>query len=108
MDKSESTKNPPVAYLLELESKRKIPITTPRCQVGRDPDNEIVISDDNSVSRVHFVITYDGGQYKVEDQSRHGTYINGNQVAEAEPINDGDVLKAGASLFWVVFEHESD
>ena len=93
------------AFLVDLVSNRKIPITTPRCKVGRDDLNDIVISGDQSISRFHFVITKENNQYLVQDgKSRHGTFLNGNQITVPEPIHDGDVLKVGVSLFWFVIE----
>jgi pSer/pThr/pTyr-binding forkhead associated (FHA) protein len=98
----------PTAFLVDLVSNRKIPITTPRCKVGRDDLNDIVISGDQSISRFHFVITKDSDQYMVQDsKSRHGTFLNGNQIAGPIPINDGDVLKVGVSLFWFVIENQT-
>lgn len=98
----------PTAFLVDLVSNRKIPITTPRCKVGRDDLNDIVISGDQSISRFHFVITKDSDQYMVQDsKSRHGTFLNGNQIAGPIPINDGDVLKVGVSLFWFVIENQA-
>lgn len=103
MEKNDSA--PPTAFLVDLVSNRKIPITTPRCRVGRDDLNDIVISGDQSISRFHFIITYENGQYQTQDaKSRHGTFLNGNQIGGPEPINDGDVLKIGVSLFWFVIE----
>lgn len=98
----------PTAFLVDLVSNRKIPITTPRCKVGRDDVNDIVISGDQSISRFHFVISKDSDQYMVQDsKSRHGTFLNGNQIAGPIPINDGDVLKVGVSLFWFVIENQT-
>jgi pSer/pThr/pTyr-binding forkhead associated (FHA) protein len=94
------------AFLVDLVSNRKIPITTPRCKVGRDDLNDIVISGDQSISRFHFVITKESSEYFVQDgKSRHGTFLNGNQITSPEPIHDGDVLKVGVSLFWFVIEN---
>jgi pSer/pThr/pTyr-binding forkhead associated (FHA) protein len=94
------------AFLVDLVSNRKIPITTPRCKVGRDDLNDIVISGDQSISRFHFVIIKENNQYLVQDgKSRHGTFLNGNQIKDPEPIHDGDVLKVGVSLFWFVIEN---
>lgn len=104
MEKNESA-SVPTAFLVDLVSNRKIPITTPRCRVGRDDLNDIVISGDQSISRFHFIITYEDSQYYVQDaKSRHGTFLNGNQISGPEAINDGDVLKIGVSLFWFVIE----
>ncbi len=107
MEKNEAA-SVPTAFLVDLVSNRKIPITTPRCRVGRDDLNDIVISGDQSISRFHFIITYENGQYQVQDaKSRHGTFLNGNQIGGPEPINDGDVLKIGVSLFWFVIESQA-
>ena len=93
------------AYLVDLVTTRRIPITTVRCQVGRDELNDLVIAGDHSMSRYHFLLTEENSQYKVQDlNSRHGTFLNGKELLETEPIFDGDVLKAGASLFWFVIE----
>jgi pSer/pThr/pTyr-binding forkhead associated (FHA) protein len=90
---------------VDLVSNRKIPIATPRCRVGRDDLNDIVISGDQSISRFHFIISFENGEFTVQDaKSRHGTFLNGNQLTVSEPIKDGDVLKVGVSLFWFVVE----
>ena len=104
--KSEDASDNATAFLVDLVSNRKIPITAPRCKVGRDDLNDIVISGDQSISRFHFVITRENAQYLVQDgKSRHGTFLNGNQITAPEPIHDGDVLKVGVSLFWFVIEN---
>jgi pSer/pThr/pTyr-binding forkhead associated (FHA) protein len=93
-----------VAFLVDLEAKRKIPIITPECRVGRADENDIVIAD-TSVSRFHMVINYQDGKWLVANaQGRHGVFLNGNEVTTPEAINDGDVIKLGGALFWVVIE----
>ncbi len=104
-DSKSQSNSAPTAFLVDLVSNRKIPITTPRCRVGRDDLNDIVITGDQSISRFHFIINKEENQYSVQDaKSRHGTFLNGNQISGPEPINDGDVLKIGVSLFWFVIE----
>src|SRR5277367_2130652 len=106
LDNSDSTaEKPATAYLVDLVSNRKIPVSVPRCKAGRDDLNDIVITGDQSISRFHFVLTRENAQYFVQDnKSRHGTFLNGNQITGVEAINDGDVLKVGVSLFWFVIE----
>ncbi len=90
------------AYLIDLASNRKIPITTPSCRVGRDDLNDIVISGDNSISRFHFTISKVEDRYTIEDsKSQFGTFLNGKKIEGPEPIKDGDVLKIGVSLCWI-------
>lgn len=104
MDKEEGNTTP-TAFLVDLVSNRKIPVATPRCRVGRDDLNDIVISGDQSISRFHFIISYENDEFTVQDaKSRHGTFLNGNQITTPETIKDGDVLKVGVSLFWFVVE----
>lgn len=102
---NEEGNNTPTAFLVDLVSNRKIPVATPRCRVGRDDLNDIVISGDQSISRFHFIISYENDEFTVQDaKSRHGTFLNGNQITSPENIKDGDVLKVGVSLFWFVVE----
>ncbi len=102
---NEEGNNTPTAFLVDLVSNRKIPVATPRCRVGRDDLNDIVISGDQSISRFHFIISYENDEFTVQDaKSRHGTFLNGNQITTPENIKDGDVLKVGVSLFWFVVE----
>ncbi len=49
--------------------------------LGRHTDNQLVLRD-NRVSRVHARIFAERGQYVIEDlNSRHGTWVNGEQIA---------------------------
>ncbi|MBX9670562.1 MAG: FHA domain-containing protein [Candidatus Obscuribacterales bacterium] len=104
---SSENSNSTAAFLLILESNRKIPVVAPECRLGRDDQNDIVISDDTSISRFHALITTKDGQYFVNDsKSRHGTFLNGNKLIEPARINDGDLLKIGSSIFWFVIEFD--
>ncbi|MBK7841302.1 MAG: FHA domain-containing protein [Candidatus Obscuribacter sp.] len=101
MENNQDGPKTPTAFLVDLVSNRKIPVATPRCRVGRDDLNDIVISGDQSISRFHFIISLDNDEFTVQDaKSRHGTFLNGNALTSPEPIKDGDVLKVGVSLFW--------
>ncbi len=93
------------AFLVDLVSNHKIRIPVPNCQIGRDETNDIVVSGDQSISRHHVNLVFEENQYYLEDNnSRHGTFLNGSQIKSREPINDGDVVKIGVSLFWFVVE----
>jgi len=109
MENNQDGPKTPTAFLVDLVSNRKIPVATPRCRVGRDDLNDIVISGDQSISRFHFIISLDNDEFTVQDaKSRHGTFLNGNALTSPEPIKDGDVLKVGVSLFWFVVESQSE
>jgi transcriptional regulator with GAF, ATPase, and Fis domain len=64
-------------------------------RVGRDPDNDLVLSD-RSVSRHHCLLAHEGGISRVLDHaSINGTFVNGRSV-EQEVLRSGDVLRAGS------------
>ncbi len=97
------------AFLLDLSSNKKIPVTVPKCRVGNDALNDIVIKGDQAISRFHFVISYADEKFSLQDStSAGGTFLNGNRITQTENIKDGDVLKIGFSLFWFVIENGND
>ncbi|HHL39816.1 MAG TPA: FHA domain-containing protein [Deltaproteobacteria bacterium] len=60
-------------------------------RIGRDPDNEIHLSD-RMVSRHHAVIRYCEGRFVAEDlASTNGTFHNGSRITTLE-LGDGDEL----------------
>ena len=100
MTTDESSEDPK-AYLVDLESKRRIPILPPFCSVGRHDSNAVVVPNDKSMSKQHFVITFEDGKYLIEDSnSSFGTFLNGNKLSERTALEDGDSVKAGNSMFW--------
>ncbi len=104
-DNGDGMQDTSTAYLVDLVSNHKIRIPTPACKVGRDEANDIVVSGDQSISRHHLTIINENNQYYIDDNdSRHGTFLNGSQIKTREVINDGDVVKIGVSLFWFVIE----
>ncbi len=55
--------------------------------------------DDSKLSREHTRVYYDGRCYRVEDQnSRNGTYLNGQRVSEPKMLKPGDQIKIGDTL----------
>ncbi len=60
--------------------KKRFSLTKEPVIIGRHPDCDIHI-DDGSVSRHHAQVTYEGGQYYVQDlNSRNGTYLNNSVI----------------------------
>jgi len=61
--------------------------------VGRDADCDMVISD-RQVSRRHASIMLEEGSYVLEDLgSKNGTFLNGQEVSEAQILSDGDEIQ---------------
>jgi pSer/pThr/pTyr-binding forkhead associated (FHA) protein len=69
--------------------------------IGRDATCDIQLPDDNSISRYHAVVEFDGEQCRVYDSdSANGTFINEQQVGtEGHPFAIGDALRVGSSMF---------
>lgn len=55
---------------------------------------------DRKASRQHCELTCDGGRWYVKDlKSRHGTYRNHNVIKGRTPVEDGDYLQIGNTVF---------
>ena len=67
--------------------------------LGRHPDCDIVL-DVQAVSRQHARILRTGADFYVEDmESRNGTFVNGEKIAERRLLRDNDRLKICNLLF---------
>jgi hypothetical protein len=88
---------PPSGAPIEFEQDRTL--------VGRDPTCAVVL-DDKSVSRRHALVERRGHAWHVVDQgSANGTFLDGEQVAEAE-LRDGQELRLGTLPLAVELESE--
>jgi hypothetical protein len=67
--------------------------------IGSDPQCDIVISGDSSVSSKHLTILYRMGVFKFKDElSTNGTFIN-EEFREDGTLADGDNVKLGNTIF---------
>lgn len=51
--------------------------------------------DEQGVSRNHAVIQREGNQFRLIDNSKYGTFVNGKQAGEGTFLRSGDVLEIG-------------
>ena len=66
--------------------------------IGRGPSADLQILDD-SISREHVVVLWDGDDFAVEDlQSTNGVRVNGKRVRSA-PLQHGDEIQIGQTRF---------
>jgi hypothetical protein len=71
------------------------PLLDSEYSLGRAPDNTISIAD-GSVSSRHARILRTPEGFVLEDlQSRNGTFVNGEQVANKRLLTDGDLIRLG-------------
>jgi class 3 adenylate cyclase len=79
--------------VVTLEDERS-PIT-----IGRRPDNDIALSWDSEVSRRHAHLLRTGkGWALVDDESRNGSFLNGERVTGEGSLSDGDVFRFGDTV----------
>jgi len=69
-------------------------VLKPISVVGRSSESDIQIFEP-SVSRKHFRLRFERGQFWLENESAQGTYVNGQPVAQWHPLKDGDYIQAG-------------
>lgn len=64
-------------------------------EIGRQPENQLVVRD-NRISRRHARISLADGRYLIEDlDSRSGVFLNGQRLTAAAPLTAGDQVDFG-------------
>ncbi len=88
--------NIPPAVLID-DSGQALPVGA-ECEIGRSPDNAVVLSDPR-VSRRHARIVFVQGRFFVVDMgSTTGTRVNGEHVHDQRALAHGDVLDLGGRI----------
>lgn len=86
---------PPSDAQLIVDGKRTVPLSSEIFNIGRHPDNDLVLGD-LRISRHHVQIRLRHGRYLLFDRhSRAGTYVNGQRVTEYM-LSSGDVIRLGS------------
>ncbi|MGH9720637.1 MAG: sigma 54-interacting transcriptional regulator [Bryobacteraceae bacterium] len=79
------------------------PIPASDFTVGREASNTLCL-EDHAVSRRHCVIHAESGRFRLRDlKSRNGTLVN-QVLVDDQPIESGDELTIGASVFLFTLE----
>ena len=73
------------------------PITRSVISIGRDPTNDIVLSD-ASISRHHAQITQQNGVWSITKQAPQNTVSINQRLIEQGPLHDKDVIGLGPSV----------
>ena len=89
---------------LELRSEGNsvqegVPIPDNGLRIGRDPGNDLQLSDPQ-VSRRHALLWEGGGRcYVRDDNSTNGTFVNDERITGTREIRLGDRVRVGSSVF---------
>src|SRR4051812_7422909 len=90
--------SPFFAFLADgRETTFVLPETADRLSIGRGPDIDLRLDDDETVSQLHAELERLGRHWVVSDDglSRHGSYLNGDRLSGRCRLRDGDELKVG-------------
>ena len=80
------------------------PITGDILTIGRDPDNNISL-DDEQVSRHHARLIRQDDQIILEDLgSTNGTLVNGKPITGQHALQPADIISIGSSVFGVMIK----
>jgi hypothetical protein len=100
----------PTAYEVQVvvvrgedKGKRWILVPTIDYDIGRNSSNRIVLND-RTVSKRHALIQFVDGIWFLQDLgSKHGTWVNDEQVKERRALFDKDIIRLGKSI--MVYGH---
>jgi hypothetical protein len=71
-------------------------VESSRFIIGKSADNDLVVDDESSSPRHALIETFDDVVQVSDCGSRGGTFLNGNLIARAEMVYDGDVISIGS------------
>jgi hypothetical protein len=74
-----------------------VPLEAGRLTLGSDPANDLALTADPTLSRLHAVLErYEAGWCVRDLGSRNGTFVNGQRIWSERPLRPGDELRVGA------------
>lgn len=87
---------PSSVAIVVQKTGQKFPLKNSKVKIGRDPSNQVVIPDDTFTSRHHAWITFEEGDFWLEDLgSTNGTLLNGHPVVKRQVLSAGDKVRVG-------------
>ena len=83
---------PKLILFAEPNKARQVLLTQVETQIGRSPDNDIVITQER-VSRRHAVVIVDGAVVTLKDlASQNGVLVNGRKVLSHDLVNGDEIM----------------
>lgn len=81
-------------------------LNLPFITIGRNPECNIILTKDESISRNHACIYLKEGEIYLSDQgSTHGTFLNEKPVSAA-PIKDNSIIQCGKTVMRFCLQHD--
>src|SRR6266852_9464567 len=87
-----------IRFLTGSQAGMTFQITKPTTTLGREPGNDIVVSDP-SVSRNHAQITLNDGVWVINKIATQNTVTVNQREVQQSPINDRDTIGLGGTSF---------
>ena len=86
-----------VVVIYGPELGRRVQLGSAAFRIGRSSQSDLTL-DQESVSRQHASITYDGSDHFIQDmKSTNGTFVN-DELVEERRLADGDQIRIGRSI----------
>ncbi len=99
---------PPVLEVWTKGSLELVPLAG-RTVIGRSQANDIVLSDDPTVSRTHASVEHYGSGWAVHDLgASNGTFVNGSRILSGQVLRPGDEIQVGDSRIVFTEQEASD
>ncbi len=93
--------------LIALSNNETLPLRRRHTSIGRSVECDIVLTDDDRVSRNHAEITRQGTHLMLVDcGSRNGVWLNHHRIAEATPLKTGDRIRIGRQEFMFTVQED--
>jgi Zn-dependent protease with chaperone function len=90
----------PYLSLVAVSSRAAHALRRCHTRIGRNVDNDIVIADDDRVSRYHAEIRRDNNQFILLDcDSRNGVWLNQHRIHQSAKLRAGDRIRIGRQEF---------
>lgn len=96
----------PALEVWTLNGRRNVELDGDRVTVGKDDQNDVVL-DDPTVSRLHAVLEHFAAGWCVSDLgSSNGTFVNGERIWAQQRLRHGDEIRVGRTR--LLFRNSSD
>lgn len=103
---SEAT-DPAAVEVWALSGRTVVTLDAERVTVGKHESNDLALTNDTSVSRIHAVLEHFPAGWCVTDLgSSNGTFVNGERIWAPQRLRHGDEIRVGHTR--LLFRHSAD